>query len=598
MKRRSFVKNIGGLGLAPLMLEGLPIKSFADAAMLPLLACQGINDRVLVILFLKGANDGMNTVMPINQYDTYATLRPNIKLNEQNTTNGMINLDSTLPLDRQVGIHPSMTKFKEMYDASNATVLQGVGYPTPNKSHFKATDLWLTGGDGTSANFNIDSGWVGRYLDSAYPGVNGVSTPDFPDPLGLQFGDIQPSFSLYNHAQEFEGLNLTNQNLGSLSGLLSGIGSAPHVNLGSSDINDQISFIMGVENSTNSYGARITSTYNAGSNSSVTYPNSDLARQFQAIARLMKGGNKTKVFLAHKGGFDTHVNQVVSTASHTGTHANLLKDVFDSIAAFHADLANLGLDQKVVTVTFSEFGRKMIQNGSTGTDHGNYAPLFLFGTPVKAGVIGNNVNLTKVTADGNLVENGVDNQLQFDYRQIFKSLLKDWLGAGQTIITGTSFDPYTPLTNLLENSSVVDPTCYINPICYTYVTTADDNGNGSLRNIIDCAPANAEVKIAVSDKIKTTTGVIAITKNAKIIPYNNSPIIQAIGSDPIFTIAANTTLEISNMELIGNSLSSAIINNGTLILTNCTIRKSGTPSIPAIENKGTLRIKGNTVIGY
>jgi uncharacterized protein (DUF1501 family) len=592
MKRRSFIRNVGGASLGPLLLNGLNIKSFADLAMLPLLNCQGIDDRVLVVVFLKGANDGLNTIVPINQYDTYANLRPNIKLSNVGQTNGLLNLDSSLAMDRQVGIHPSMTAFKDMYEQDKATLIQAVGYPLPNKSHFKATDLWLSGGDGTLANSNLGSGWLGRYLDSAYPGVNGFSTPEFPDPLGIQFGDMQPSFSLTNHAQEFEGLNLTNQNLTNLSGLLNGLGSAPHTNLGSSDFEDKLSFIMEVENSTNAYGNRITSVYNAGSNSNVTYPSSDLANQFKSIAKLLSGGSQTKVFLAHKGGFDTHNSQVVTGSTHTGTHATLLQDVFSSIKAFHDDLQNLGIGDRVVTVTFSEFGRKMIENGSVGTDHGNFAPLFLFGNPVKTGVIGNNINLSQITADGNLVESGTNNQLQHDYRRIFKTLLQDWLGAGSSIITNTYFDPYGTVNDLLN--TVVPSNCYFDPICYTYVTSSNDMGNGSLRHLVDCVPNDTHIKIATSNKINKTSTVVDIDKNIKISPYNSTPIIQNYGSAALFNINPGMTLELENLQLIGNINAPLFQNSGTLILRNCILKVGNANS--GILGSGNVIIDGTTVI--
>jgi uncharacterized protein (DUF1501 family) len=598
MRRRTFLKHAGQLGLGSIALQGLPIKSFATASMLPLLDCQGINDRAMVVVFLKGANDGLNTIVPINQYDDYAAKRPTIKLPNVGQSNGLINLDTTLAIEKEVGIHPMMTAFKSMYESDRASIIQAVGYPSPNKSHFKSTDLWMTGGDGTTANFNIESGWLGRYLESAYPGVSGISTPEFPDPLGIQFGDNKPSGSLHNHDLEYLGINLTGQDPSNLFGLLNGLGSAPHTDLFPSDFSDQLSYIMNIENSTNSYGARISSVYNNGSNSSVTYPSTDLGNQLKSIARLMKGGSKTKVFLAHKSGFDTHVNQVVTGATSTGTHATLLADVFNCIEAFHADLANLGLENKVVTVTFSEFGRKVVQNANVGTDHGNFAPLFLFGSAVKSGVIGNNITINSITADGNLVETGANNQLQHDYRSIFKTLLRDWLGAGQTIIDQSMFGTYTTINNLIDTPSVVKPECYAEPICYNYVTSTQNDGNGSLRDIIACSPANAIIKIAVNDRIQLNGSKILIDKNIKIIQFNaNTPSIKTVADAPIFEIMPNVSVELEGLTLTGTNLFPTIINNGTLKLTNCKIKKAGASINSTITNNGSLLINGNVVVG-
>ncbi len=464
MKRRHFLKNIGRLSAAPLILQGLPIRSFATASMLPLLNCQGIDDRVLVVLFLKGGNDGINTLVPINQYDTYANIRPDIALADTGS-NSIINLDNTLAIEDQVGLHPSMTSFKSMYDAAQANLIQAVGYPQYNQSHFKSTDLWLSGGDGTPANFNLTSGWMGRYLESAYPGINGFPTTDFPDPLGIQLGDIKSSLGFHNHFQEYVATNLTNQNPGDLFGLLNGLGTAPHDIVPDSDFGDALDYIMGIENSTNAYGERISTVYNAGSNSGTTYPNTYLASQLRTVARLLDGGSQTKIFLVHRSGFDTHANQAVAGSAHTGTHANLLADIFDSVKAFTEDLTNLGLESRVLTTTFSEFGRRATQNGSIGTDHGTLAPMFMFGSSVEAGVNGTNVDLSNLTSNGNLTDS-----LQYDYREVFKTLLQDWLGAGTLILDESLFGPFNKVPALIHPDAVVTPDCYLEPLAPLPIT--------------------------------------------------------------------------------------------------------------------------------
>ncbi len=457
MKRRNFLKNIGRLSSAPLVLNGLAVSPFASPSMLQLLNCQGIDERVLVIVFLKGGNDGLNTLVPIDQYSIYTNLRPDIALPETGA-NGIINLDTSLGVSDQVGLHPAMTAFKTMYENDQARLLQGIGYPSFNQSHFKSTDLWLSGGDGSPANFNISSGWMGRYLESAFPGIAGNPTAQFPDPLGVQLGDTKPSLGLHNHNQLFVATNLTGQNPANLFGLLNGLGTAPHTTVLDSEHGDEIQYIMEVENSTNAYGQRITDVYNAGNNSATDYPNTNLGNQLRTVARLMAGGSKTKVFMVHKGGFDNHANQVQNGDTHLGTHAELLADVFDSIKAFHDDLTNLGLEQKVVTSTFSEFGRRATQNGSFGTDHGNLAPMFLFGSSVNSGVSGTNLTLSNLTSNGNFAES-----FQTDYRSVFKSLLQDWLGAADIILTEAQFDAYPKAPDLIESTEVVGPECYIEP---------------------------------------------------------------------------------------------------------------------------------------
>ena len=453
MKRRKFLNNITKLSAAPLLLNGMSLRTFASPSFLPS-NCQEISDRVMVIIFLKGGNDGLNTIIPIDQYSRYANLRPDIRIHADN----YINLDSTLPIEDQVGLNPAMTSFKAMYDAGQASLIQSVGYPEFNRSHFKSTDLWLTGGDGTSANFNINSGWMGRYLSTAFPGAFNGPTPAYPDPMGIQLGDSKPSLGFYDHGNEYIGINLSNQNPGSLFGLLNGIGTAAHGSIPVSNYGDNIDYIMGVENTTNAYGGKISDVYNIGANSATVYPDSNLANQLRTVACLLNGGSKTKLFLVHKSGFDTHANQVQAGSTNLGSHADLLTDVFDSVKAFTEDLTNLGLEQNVLTATFSEFGRRITQNGSLGTDHGNFAPVFLFGSGVAPGVRGTNINIDPTILDiaGNLPASA----LQHDYRSIWKTLLQDWLGAGDDILNGARFGDFNKIVGLVTPGLIVPPECY------------------------------------------------------------------------------------------------------------------------------------------
>ena len=455
MKRREFVKHASKLSFAPILINQIPLLSFATADMLSLVDCAEVDDRVLVIIFMKGGNDGLNTIIPINQYDTYVNLRPNISIPDSGT-GAYINLDTNLAIENQVGLHPAMTSFKSMYDAGSASVIQGVGYPDSNGSHFKSTDLWLTGGDGTQANFNIESGWMGRYLDAAYPGLVGNPTETHPDPIGIQLGDRKPSLGYYSDLGKYTAANLSQQDPSGLYNLIQSIGTPNHLNIPLTDYGTEIAYIMSVENSMSVYAQRVTQVFNAGTNSAITYPNSDLSRQLKTVARLISGGSLTKIYLVHTSGFDTHSGQVQGGATNLGTHAGLLANIFDSVKAFHDDLGMLGHAQRVVTSTFSEFGRRMTQNGSLGTDHGNFAPMFLFGQAIEAGAIGTNVNLSTLTNSGNLP----DTEMQHDYRQVFHTLIQDWLGGSNNIVTQTQFGAYPKLTGVVDAANIVGAECY------------------------------------------------------------------------------------------------------------------------------------------
>ena len=200
MRRRNFIK----LTSTASALSLLPTEVFALFKSAGMTECPNSSAKKLVFIQLAGANDGLNTIVPINQYDTYATLRPNIKLNNVGMTNGIINLDSTLALTDQVGLHPSLIGFKNLYDKGFMRIIQGVGYPSQDKSHFKSTDLWLTGGDGTMANNNLDSGWTGRFLENYY--TNFLNS-DFP--LGIQLGSSDNSLGFHGEIEHGMSLNIS-----------------------------------------------------------------------------------------------------------------------------------------------------------------------------------------------------------------------------------------------------------------------------------------------------------------------------------------------------------------------------------------------------
>lgn len=449
MDRRNFLKMItlAGIG-APFMLNGMPsrlMNQFLDFNV----NCDPINDRVLVILRLAGANDGLNTVVPISQYDTYANLRPNIKINNSGA-GAFISLDSTVSQSKQVGLHPSMNGFKSLYDAGKLTLLNGVGYPNPNYSHFRSENLMFAGKDGSN-NQDLLSGIFGRYLGSLYPGLSGNPTTQSPDPLAIQMGNLNPCL-FYEHLVE---KNVEYNISGFQSSLFNNLFNT--VIPTQSEYNDLLTYIKGVASSMDGYYNRVMQVFNAGNNSSISYPSSTLGKQLKTVARLIKGGSKTKIFQVNLSGFDTHVNQIQSGSTQLGTHANLLSDVSNSIAAFQADINALGIGNRILTVSFSEFGRQVRENSSLGTDHGDLAPFFIIGNNLNAGIMGDHPLFTNSTS---YYYN--QNQRRFDYRQIFASLLQDWLGADSGLITATELQDFvTPTTklDLITSSQVASTVC-------------------------------------------------------------------------------------------------------------------------------------------
>ena len=462
MKRRNFLKIAPPALLSPLVLNGLSVNTFAN---LQMLACEGISERVLVLVQLSGGNDGINTIIPTDQYDTYRQLRPGLGLMD-NGANSIIPLDNSLPLADQVSLHPVMTDFKDMYENGLVSIVQGVSYDNHNRSHFKSTDLWLTGGDGTPVYGNLPNGWMGRYLNFSFPGMAGRPTELMPDPLGIQFGDSKPSLGFHTGEEFSAGINLTGQNLQGFYNVVSELGGPAPANIPASEFGDEINYIMSVQNSVSNYAERITQVFNNGQNSA-TYPDTGLANQLKTVARLMSGGCMTKIYLVRISGFDTHVNQAGQDAPHTGDHAELVQILASSVKAFLDDMQLMGLDDRVMVATFSEFGRKPVENGNLGTDHGEQAPMFIFGKGAEAGIVGTNVNLSDL--NGDQLKNP-----QYDYRQVFTTLLQDWLGAGDEALAATYFDGFLgQKLPIINTNALVPPECYMLtplPAVLTYFT--------------------------------------------------------------------------------------------------------------------------------
>jgi uncharacterized protein (DUF1501 family) len=451
MQRRDFFRIAG---LSTFAVNGFSMRPFANTHIARALAnCDEVADRVLILIQLKGGNDGINTLVPIAQYGDYEELRPVIKIPDVGPEK-YIQLDNTLPTADRIGLHPVMTGFKAMYDEGLLSVVQGVGYENINGSHFKGTDLWLSGGDGTPDNFNIRSGWMGRALQAMFPDVLGTPIPDMLYPLGIQVGDPNPSLGFHTETEHQNVINLYGQDPDGFYSLVQTIGGAPLENVPASEYGVEIEYIMGVERSVDQYSEYITQAFQAGTNSPTNYPQTSLAYQLKTIARLIKGGCKTKMYLCSMGGFDTHGRQIPPEGTILeGGHADLLRLLSDACKAFFDDLKGLQLDDKVMACTFSEFGRCARENGGAGTDHGTLAPMFIMGKPAKSGVNGTNVDLANLTDDNQLQGQ------QFDYRQVFATLLQDWLGGNQFVMEQARFENYQKMP-LLDANFVVPPDCY------------------------------------------------------------------------------------------------------------------------------------------
>lgn len=405
MKRRDFFKQTLPASVTlPALLNGFSVKAFTNASPLvqALMGTATDTDKVLVLIQLNGGNDGLNMVIPIETYSNYYNARANIAIKQ----NKILPLKGTA----KTGLHPSMTGLQNLYNEDKLTIIQAVGYPSPNFSHFRATDIWMSASDSDQV---VNSGWIGRYLNNEFPNFpNGYPTAQMPDPLAIQIGSVAslalqgPSFPM--------GMTISDPN--SFYDFLDNV-TDPLPNTPWAKELAYIRMIMGqteqYSNVIRAAAARVTSQ---GS-----YPgNNDLAQQLRIVARLVKGGLKTRIYMVGTGGFDTHSSQAEAADTSVGTHARLMARVSDAIKCFMDDLKGLGVDDRVVGMTFSEFGRRIKSNGSLGTDHGAAAPVLVFGKNVRGGIIGTNPDIPSGGGgNGNV-------PYQYDFRSIYASLLRQW----------------------------------------------------------------------------------------------------------------------------------------------------------------------------
>jgi len=489
MKRRDFVRLSSVLSSGMLLkFNGVPLYAFSEENVLHQMAKNSLNDKILVLIELHGGNDGLNTIIPLNQYGLYYNNRANIAIPENGLRN-YITLDPSLPDNRQVGLHPDMVAAKAMYDEGNMAVIQNVSYENMNGSHFRSRDVWMMGG---GYNDYYNSGWMGRYLDYTYPGYpDNYPSVQYPDPLAIEMGT---AVSLAFHRDQGIPAGLSIQDPVAFYNLIQGVGVDPPITLPDTHAGDEIEYIMQIEKQAHNYAERLKDVFEAGSNSNVVYPDlypyiapagakhNPLSPQLQVISRLISGGINTKIFVCRIGGFDTHANQVVNNNPTMGSHAALLYHISSAVKAFYDDLQNLGLDHRVLTMTFSEFGRRVASNASYGTDHGNAAPMLVFGTCINPGVFGNNPDL------GNLQYGNVP--MEFDYRQVFTSVMKDWFNASDEAIATVKFE------NFVE--SRID---YVE--CKTLSTTELFQENLSLH----CYPNPTQEQLNVSYYLKQDAAV-------------------------------------------------------------------------------------------
>jgi uncharacterized protein (DUF1501 family) len=427
--RREFLRSTVLGGALSWTVPGFLANTFAalqaEAADKATQTVTGRDGTILVVLQMAGGNDGLNTVVPFAN-DHYRKARPRLGLSEE----------KVLKLNDELGLHPNLAGFKELYDAGHLGIVQGAGYPNPNRSHFRSTEIWQTASDPETFE---RYGWLGRYFDNACAGCEptvGVSigrqmpqafaahhptgvSLDSPQNFRFMAGRARPAEAKETEAS-FRKLNQPDEEMAENAGGTIGAIHGSIVQTGSPlDFLERTALDAQVSSDT----IRAIASRN---DNQAAYPQSQLANSLKLVAKLIAGGLPTRVYYVSQGGYDTHTNQLP-------TQERLLRELGDSVKAFVDDLKAQGNLPRVLLLTFSEFGRRVAENASGGTDHGAAAPLFVLGDKVKSGLLGQYPSL----APGDLFQG--DLQYTLDFRSVYATVLERWLKTRSEAILGKKY---------------------------------------------------------------------------------------------------------------------------------------------------------------
>ena len=355
-------------------------------------AAAGPQNRTLVVVQLSGGHDGLNIVIPYSDANYYRF-----------RTTLAVARDQVRQLDASIGLHPNLQQLQQLYQEGRVAIIPGVGYPNPNRSHFRSTEIWQT----AEPDRTLTTGWLGRYLDTL---------PSGTDMQALNIGDMVPLTLTGAHSrvttfQSPEGFQVQTDprypdDRTSKLSALRGVYAAPV----DSEALDYIRQTTVQTLFTADELQRIGQNYHT----QVTYPNTAFAQGLQAIVRMMVSGAEARIYYISLGGFDTHAQEI-------NTLANLLRQLSEGLLAFFRDLEEQNLADRVLTFTFSEFGRRVRENGSGGTDHGTALPMLVLGQTVRGGIHGSYPSLDDLDSNGDL-------RFQLDFRSVYATVLRDWLG--------------------------------------------------------------------------------------------------------------------------------------------------------------------------
>jgi uncharacterized protein (DUF1501 family) len=402
--RREFLKW-GGRGIGLLAFSQFA-PSFLVQSTLAATPSPEKDRSILVLVQLAGGNDGLNTVIPYEDPEYYR-LRPTLGIKKE----------EALRLDDTLGLHPSLAALHTLMQDGRAGIVQNVGYPNPNHSHFRSGEIWETGSD---SNEFLPSGWIGRFLDNACGGAPGTAGTG-ADPVAVHVTNELPQSFQSRKPQSTFGLrgggNRNNrENLAFLEKL---------VKHDDHEANANASFLRATMMDalvTEQRVQKVLGGYRAES----AYPGNNFAQSLRNVAALIAAGMSTRVYFVSLGGFDTHSNQATN-------HANLLRTLSEGLAAFQKDLTAKKLDSQVLTMTFSEFGRRPNENESRGTDHGTAAPLFVMGSRLNGSLHGTPPSLK--------LQKNRDLEFSTDFRRVYATVLDKWFSCPTDQVLGKTYEP-------------------------------------------------------------------------------------------------------------------------------------------------------------
>jgi len=405
MKRKTFIQNISTLATL------YPLLNSIESCSSPIGKRKG--KKIFVFIQLTGGNDGLHTLLPMNNYGLLKEARKHIFIPEH----------KLLPLrgSSDVALHPSLAGIRDMFDNGKAGFVQGVGYDHTNFSHFRSSDIWLTGSDSSSVLY---SGWVARYLETRFNNYpNGYPNQNYPHPPAIKIGDTG-TFMFQGSAMDMS--IVVNPKIAFDS---SGTTTKAEDLKSFGDV--EVKTIREMLLQADRYAGVVQQALKVPFASSKRYPkkgDNPLADQLKVVSNLINAGLDTSVYLVNLNGFDTHVEQSDTSDSTKGNHANLLHKLSEAITCFWEDVVHMGREDDVAGMTFSEFGRRIVETSGFGTDHGTAQPILFFGNSIETQLIGTNPELPqKATAEDNLA-------IQHNFKSVYSSILQQWFETDKQVV--------------------------------------------------------------------------------------------------------------------------------------------------------------------